>query len=344
MTSMVDSPEDSGQGIKCSHCGNYHTYNDKTKWGLRPHRRYDSSGSPICGKCYARALWKKKIPVGVSCERCGSHKTTLSKYGEPRWVKNGGGYLCWSCYTIRNNTGKIFSPERRKNISIGIRRALEAGVTMGQKIHTINETVFDTLTQESAYWIGNLMADGYIHVGKVGNPRIALTLAMEDRDQLVKFRRFLNCSNEIQTKICRTNGKEFIQYTVRFSSKRIANALISFGVTARKSLTARVIGLENNRHFWRGVIDGDGYFKNKDGIDGDRIVVVGSYNLMSQFAWFIKHKIPGSEVKIKQDKNIHRLFVYGYTARKLSELLYANCSVALDRKLAKAQKMFSYIQ
>jgi hypothetical protein len=343
MTSIINNPEDSVQGIKCRNCGNSHTYNDKTKWGLRPHRRYDSYGNPICGKCYARALWKKKIHVGVSCERCRSHKTTLSKYGEPRWVKNGGGYLCWSCYTIRNNTGKIFSPERKKNISIGIRRALAAGAVMGPKVHAMDETVFDSINEYSAYWIGYLMADGNLYTGKTGNPRIALTLASDDRDHLIKFRRFLNCSNEIQTKICKVNGKVWIQYTLRFSSKRIANALVSFGVTAKKSLTARVIGLHNDRHFWRGVLDGDGYIKNKDGIDGDRIVVVGSYSLMRQLALFIKHKVPGSEVKIKQDKNIHRLFIYGYTARMLAELLYANCSVALDRKLAKARKM-SYIQ
>jgi hypothetical protein len=188
------------------------------------------------------------------------------------------------------------------------------------------------------------MADGNIHTGKTGNPRISLTLAMEDRGHLIKFKRFLNCSNEIQTKNCKVNEKVWIQYTIRFSSKRIANALMSFGITARKSLTATVTGLENDRHFWRGVLDGDGYIKNRDGIDGDRIVVVGSYNLMKQFKCFITRKIPDAVVKIKQDGNIHRLFVYGYTARMLAKLLYTNCSIALERKLAKALKMASYIQ
>ena len=81
-----------------------------------------------------------------------------------------------------------------------------------------------------------------------------------------------------------------------------------------------------------------------DGIDGDRIVVVGSYSLMKQFECFIKRKVPGAVVKIRQDENLHRLFVYGNTARILAKLLYANCSIALERKLAKALKMVSYIQ
>ena len=269
--------------IKCSVCGSTHTYIDKTNLGFRPHWRYDS-GKPICGKCYSRASWKKRIPVGTVCHPCKSDETTRSKYGEPRWFKNdGAGYLCWSCCTIRNNTGKIFSPERRKNISIGIRRAIAAGAIMGPKVHTMDETVFDTVTEESSYWIGNLMADGNVYTGKTGSPQIALTATARDREHLVKFRKFLNCSNQIHLKITKVNRKVWIQYTLRFSSKRIASALMTYGVTAKKSLKVKATGLENNKHFWRGVIDGDGHFKNRDGRDGDKIIVVGSYSQLRDF-------------------------------------------------------------
>jgi hypothetical protein len=112
------------------------------------------------------------------------------------------------------------------------------------------------------------MADGNIYTGKTGNPRIALTVAARDREHLAKFRRFLNCSNQILLKIAKVNGKVWNQYTLRFSSKKLADKLIGFGVTARKSLTAKAIGLEDNKHFWRGVLDVDGYIKNRDGKDG----------------------------------------------------------------------------
>ncbi|MGA9149122.1 MAG: hypothetical protein WBZ36_00985, partial [Candidatus Nitrosopolaris sp.] len=64
------------------------------------------------------------------------------------------------------------------NLSNGIRRDLNAGAIMGPKIHTIDETVFDTISEQPAYWIGYLMADVNIYSGKAGNPRIALTLAV----------------------------------------------------------------------------------------------------------------------------------------------------------------------
>ncbi len=200
---------------------------------MRPHRRYDSSGKPICGKCYARALWKKRIPVGVSCDLCGKLEPTKTKYGTPKWVRNWkreGGHLCRGCYITQRDTGIIFSPERRKNISIGIRRALKAGASMGPKIHTIDETVFDTITQESAYWIGNLMADGNIYIGKTGNPRIALTVAEKDREHLIKFGRFLKSTYEILLKITKVNGNAWNQYTLRILSKRLAEKL-AIGVT-----------------------------------------------------------------------------------------------------------------
>jgi hypothetical protein len=140
------------------------------------------------------------------------------------------------------------------------------------------------------------------------------------------------------------NGKVTIHYTLRFSSQKIANVLTAFGIIPRKSLVAKVIGLENNRHFWRGVLDGDGWLGIGNGHDGDKIVLVGSYNLLYQFKEFIERNIPGTAVHVKPDGNHCRLFVYSETARILAELLYDNCTIALDRKLAKARLMFDFIQ
>ena len=340
---MATNEENSDQIKKCSRCSNPRTYVDKTKWGVRPHKRYDSSGKPICGRCYARANWKERLlPNGVACDVCKAIETTKTKYGTPRWAKNRdreGGYLCWSCYITKNNTGRILSPIGRKNLSNGIRQALDAGAIMGPKVHTMDETVFDTITEPSAYWIGDLMADGNVNTGRTGNPRISLTIGARDREHLVKFRKFLNCSNPILIKISKVRGKVRKQYTLRFSSKRIAENLIGFGVTARKSLTVKVIGLQDNRHFWRGVVDGDGHIKNRDGKDGDRVVVLGSHDLMCQFITFIENNIPNASTRLIADHKIFRLILYSYTARKIVRLLYENCVVALDRKLEQARRM-----
>ena len=61
----------------------------------------------------------------------------------------------------------------------------------------------------------------------------------------------------------KVNGKVIIQYSLRFSSKKIADILAMFGVIPKKSLVAKVIGLEGNRHFWCGVLDRDGWLETE---------------------------------------------------------------------------------
>jgi hypothetical protein len=326
---------------KCSTCGSTATYKDKNKWGEFEHWR----GTPerrMCGRCYARANWKERlVPLNAKCYQCGSDKTTLSKYGTPNWIRMERDYQCRSCYTRqRNNSRDYSSVEYHANLKRGIRRALDSGTIFGRSQYSLNETVFDSVTEESAYWIGVLLTDGSVYSEKTGNPRISLTLKKEDHELLVKFVRFLGCSNPILLKKTLLRGRVIIQYTLRFSSKHIAEALAKFGVIPKKSLIAKVIGLENDRHFWRGVMDGDGCFVNRNGHDGDKIILVGSHDLLYQFEKFIKKNISGAVIRIKQDGKYWRLYVYSNTARMLAKLLYGNCLVALDRKLAKARLMF----
>src|SRR6188472_1438044 len=331
---------------KCSSCGSSTTYKDKNKWGEYEHWR-GSPDQPICGRCYSRANWKKRfVPVDVKCDNCSSTETTNSRYGTPQWIKNSdrdGGYLCRSCYTIKRNTGQVFSQERKANIKAGIRLAVQNGVVFGRKVYTINEAAFDVITEESAYWIGFLIADGNVYTGKTGNPRIALTLKKKDYDHLVKFRKFMGSTYNILTKKVKLNDTTIIQYTLRFSSKIVARVLATYGIVPRKSLIAKVIGLENNRDFWRGVLDGDGHFCVRNGHEADKIILVGSHDLLHQFKDFIQRNIPGSITKksitIKQERSYYRLFIYSKTARLLAKLLYDDCTIALNRKLSKALKM-----
>jgi DNA-binding transcriptional regulator WhiA len=108
------------------------------------------------------------------------------------------------------------------------RTAFDDGVIMGPKIHTVDETVFDSITDQSAYWAGYLMTAGNIYNDKSGNPQISLTLANSERGRklLIKLRKFLKCSNQITLKPTKANEKVRNHYTLRFSSKRITEKLI----------------------------------------------------------------------------------------------------------------------
>ena len=165
------------------------------------------------------------------------------------------------------------------------------------------------------------MSDGNISYGKTGNARIALALAKVDYSHVEKFRDFLKCTNPIRQKKKKYLGAFVIQYYLRFTSKHIAEILIAHGIVPRKNLVARVIGLENDRHFWRGVFDGDGYFKNRDGKDGDRMVLTGSNDLCTQFEEFIKRNISNARVTIRKIREYSKLYIYSDTDRRQTILL-----------------------
>jgi hypothetical protein len=340
MATIQTKPKGRPSTGKCSICGSEKTFKERTEWGFYERWYADRS---ICKKCYERNRWQLKyIPKNAKCERCGSVTSATSRYGTPIWVRDENRVYCKACFAIIRDKGKVRPEQARKNIGKGIHLALKNGRIFGRRKYSLLETVFDIITEESAYWLGMLMADGWISKERTGNPRTAITLAEKDYTHLIKFNRFLKSTYPILRRPVKRHGKIVFQYCIRISSKQIAEKLIFHGITYRKSLTAKIIGLDNSkylRHFWRGVFDGDGYFKNRDGIDGDRMVLTGSNNLLAQFEGFIKN-IPNAKVTIKKIRRYSKLYVYSDTARALAGLLYYDCSIALERRLAKARRMY----
>ena len=95
----------------------------------------------------------------------------------------------------------------------------DEGAIMGPKIHSVDETVFDSITDQSAYWAGFLLTAVNIYTDKIGYPQISLTLAERGRERLVKLRKFLKCSNQIVLKHTKVYGK------VRFCTERVFDQL-----------------------------------------------------------------------------------------------------------------------
>jgi hypothetical protein len=160
------------------------------------------------------------------------------------------------------------------------------------------------------------MADGNVHTGKQGSPNIRLALWAKDYDHILKFAKFIGSTHKVISTYTICRGKKFLQYTVKFPSRVIAAKLASYGVVPKKSLIAKVI--------WRGVVDGDGYLEIRNGQNTDRIVVLGSYELVIQFKEFIETNIPNAYTNIIKDENIHRLIVYSNTARNLNSKYIIN--------------------
>lgn len=192
---------------------------------------------------------------------------------------------------------------------------------------SLNETVFDTITEESAYWIGFLMADGCV----TNVNQIQLGLATRDRDHVVRFRSFLGSSHKISN---RNNG---LGAGLTVSSSHLVSVLAQYGVVPRKSLTAQVIGLQDNRHFWRGVVDGDGSLMLPTPKRSSHLLrLCGSFFLMSQFAEFVKVHLD-IDTSVRKHKTIFEVGPGQAKSFKIVSLLYSDCAIALPRKLEHAQ-------
>ena len=69
--------------------------------------------------------------------------------------------------------------------------------SQGARKHTCNEHFFDTIdTQEKAYWLGFLFADG--NVSNISNT-VSISLKGDDIAHLEKFKIFINASNNIRS-------------------------------------------------------------------------------------------------------------------------------------------------
>jgi hypothetical protein len=123
--------------------------------------------------------------------------------------------------------------------------------------YKVDETFFDNIdSEEKAYWLGFLTADGNIK-----KTAIQLHISRKDREHLLKFIKALRSEHPVYDRIATTKGKQHKVCGVNIGSVMLSDAIQKLGVKPRKSLTVKPCMLltpDLVRHYWRGVIDGDG--------------------------------------------------------------------------------------
>lgn len=196
----------------------------------------------------------------------------------------------------------------------------------------INDNAFDELTEEVLYWIGFLYADG--HVTLKGNG-IELRLAIKDLNHIEKFKLFLNSNSKIDI------AEDYCR--IRIYSKPLQDRLKYFGFDNNKSFTATPHEeLKNSRHFWRGVVDGDGGVYNyKDELDKksitNQVFLCGTLDTVFEFIEFINNNISLNTKKYptKTISRNHYNISYYKEVTQIVNLLYKDSKVYLERKYQK---------
>lgn len=210
-------------------------------------------------------------------------------------------------------------------------------LTRSNKINSrkyeINHNFFDKIdTEEKAYWLGFIYADGYL-TNSGSQKLVGIALAIKDKQHLEKFLKSTDSNYPIHDYISSSKKYKKTKYSrIVATSEQMYESLLSHGVFQNKSLVLKFPNLNKSllRHFVRGYFDGDGSFaKAKRGhsikICGTKEVLLGILNFFGKKPKLYKRK--------KDDKNNWYISIGGrLQVKRIATLLYADSTIYLDRK------------
>jgi DNA-binding CsgD family transcriptional regulator len=180
-------------------------------------------------------------------------------------------------------------------------------------------------TEAGSWFLGLWTADGYL------SRDASMSLALKDHDCIQLAARALGLQ---QGRV--GLHRRLDQARIRFGVKWFLPRLAVLGITPgpKTGRERAPLGLENNRHFWRGVVDGDGWMSPQRRVIG---LVTASPLLRDQFSAFL-HETIGCvpTTSERNDGTPYQLSLSGSNAAALALLLYEGSTFALPRKRAAA--------
>lgn len=204
-----------------------------------------------------------------------------------------------------------------------------------------NESFFETIdTENKAYWLGFILADGYIQTHN-NSKYIAIGLKLEDKKHLEKFKKDIQATYEIKEYSGKGYNENHKIARILISSEKLYDDLRKYGITENKTFyeTYPRLPLQLQRHFIRGVFDGDGcvYYAKRDKCLG--VHICGNKDLLLGITKYFENLgCSKNIVKTRSISDIH------YTHKKalfvLNEM-YKESTIYLDRKYDIYKKYIS---
>lgn len=217
--------------------------------------------------------------------------------------------------------------------------------------YTCNYRFFEEInTEEKAYWLGFLGADGWISRNEESNSCVTgMDLQYKDLEHLKKFNKSINGNYKITDRwrtcsLSKDPDKKNHLCTIRVYSTIMYNSLTNLGFTNDKSYSSHIPNIPSNllRHYIRGYFDGDGCFTftNKSfhvdfitasqQLNNDLVKILDSLNLHYSDTNYI------SEFGTKT----YRIYI-NRIEDKICFLnwIYEDSNIYLDRKYKKYQKV-----
>ena len=226
----------------------------------------------------------------------------------------------------------------RKSIE---RRLKEMGIP-AKKIINCNETIFDIIdTEEKAYWLGFIFADGYVCTNTYS---VGFSLNLNDKETVMAFTDFMGFKGGCNiTESHKFRSKEKCGYmcSTVIANKHLWESLVNKGVVPHKSLILEFPkeDLFTDRHliyhFLRGYCDGDGtlgvyrHSKTNPSME-ESLMFVGTKPFLEGVQKYLGRGYLMQ--KPNCNEKTYRLSYSTQKANNAAKLMYENATVYLPRK------------
>jgi hypothetical protein len=222
--------------------------------------------------------------------------------------------------------------------------------------YTFDHSFFESIdTEAKAYFLGFMLADGH-----VGEREVIIQLHSKDRHIIEEFIQCINGNNVISEKVNNSNfsniKKQSMCSRLNLRSDKMILDLNALGLYRDKTYNTIIPKISEHleRHFWRGLLDGDGHIsfyqsKYKTKLANDKtkcygykileVGICGHINTANAFVEFLnKHNIetPG----VRPDKAIYQVRVRTKDCPKFLDLIYSDS----DPKLCLKRKYEKYLE
>lgn len=222
--------------------------------------------------------------------------------------------------------------------NIHIRTRFEQTVfTNMERGKKINHNYFDELSNEKAYYLGFLAADGCVRPNR---NEIKIGLSSIDKTWLEEFRNKLNSEREIEDYI---TGKGFAVSELKFSSLKIKQKLAKYSIVPNKTylgITMKNIPNEYKLAFLKGFFDGDGCFVfNKNTKQCSVKFTSYGYTFLEEINNFFNNK---GHIHQKQNTENYSLEFSTLFALQIMNAFYSLNTPCLLRKKDKYDEALKY--
>lgn len=211
-----------------------------------------------------------------------------------------------------------------------------------QRKYDIDETFFDVIdTEEKAYFLGFLYADGYNNTDRNS---VALSLKEDDKEILEKLNNLLQPNKPLQYIEFKTANSSN-QYRLVIANKHISQKLVELGCDKAKTYSLKFPSEEQVpkhliRHFVRGYFDGDGCVGKK------AISIVSTLYFCNSLAEILKDLFNiNCYIRARhpeRNNTIRMLELNKKSARTFLKWIYKDSNIHLQRKYERYLKQMDY--